>query len=310
MSDTTVQAAWSVNANVLEAALHALELEDAMEQFRLAHERRLQPHSGRAIAAVPPESPLVDVRQQIVEMHFAGFFRAAASALDCLGIAIIGVLGLKTPLLKGDFAQAMRASLAPGSPPWLSRALQHVDRSVREAGPSGWNAWTLDMRNMYVHRPRRLVVTQAKPLPSAVLSPSLAPFLKTEYSFVLPRDPRRCDVDVLADEHEAERLVLAEECTATVRGVLQSVSCATEAVSRRLRRVWSCRLAAPNLIEQPATQWPETASTPGVGFDGYAPGSFDVRIDAFFASPKMDRRLRSAALLDPARELWRQNPFA
>jgi hypothetical protein len=56
---------------------------------------------------------------------------------------------------------------------------------------------------------------------------------------------------------------------------------------------------------QPKQQWPDGRSTQSTGFRGYAPNIDTPGLDAVFSShPSAIRRLRAAALLDPARADW------
>ena len=111
-----------------------------------------------------------------VRMHQAGLIRGIASALDCLAGVIIGVAALPQSILKADFKQA-RAVLArvdgtasAGAKAQADFAAQ-LEAAIAHAGPLGWIEWTLDLRNMLVHRGHRIELGQYLPITPVLLGP-------------------------------------------------------------------------------------------------------------------------------------------
>jgi len=320
-SDTLLRASTSVVTNLVEAAIHALEVRGAIEREAEAKSRRMQPSGGRPFSYTPPSRPMDDITDAMTELHIAGFFRAAAAALDCLGIAMIGALGLPTPILSGSMGAAlnagnkMRADVAKGRLASTAgtnlqlAAVSHCGQALSDSGPDDWHGWTKQMRHMYAHRPRRLVLSQVTPQPLSLVQSSGYPYLRSSQDYLLPRDPSRCDIDVLVDAGTPERLVLSETAETTIRGVLSSLTKACESIARGLRRVWAVRTARTDFIHQPAAQWPPADSQRKTNFDGYASGSFIPKVDALMLPGTTQPRFEAAAVLDHDRSLWASNPF-
>ena len=95
----------------------------------------------------------------MTQLHRVGFFRAIAGPFDCIGATAVGVLALRTSILKADLAKAraeLRRISHPRTPGEAVQADFHkeLERQVNSAGPNGSLNWTIDFRNMVVHRPK------------------------------------------------------------------------------------------------------------------------------------------------------------
>src|SRR5260370_40908799 len=88
------------------------------------------------------------------------------------------------------------------------------------AGPEGWVDWTLDLRNMLVHRGRRLEHGQFVPRMPFLYGHDAQPLVRIRKVTHLPRDPARSDVEVSLDP--LHTLVLSEDVEQTLTGLLTS----------------------------------------------------------------------------------------
>ena len=80
--------------------------------------------------------------------------------------------------------------------------------------------WTLDLRNMLVHRVHRIELGQYLPITPALLGPDGNPAPRACCVSHLPRDPGRSDIEVFVDT--PWNMVLHEEGTQTLRGLMNS----------------------------------------------------------------------------------------
>lgn len=179
---------------------------------------------------------------------------------------------------------------------------------ISDAGPSDWTQWASDLRNVYVHRPRRMTISQANPRPIGVLSPSGAPYLNTEFVEILPRDPARSDIDVFVSVGKPELIMLSERAEVTVNGVRGSMVRAIHAAATRLRSAWKERVSNPSLVTQPREQWMAADSESRCSFDGYAPSSYPVIVNAFQMPAALQNRFVAAAVLDHDKHYWQSAP--
>ena len=195
LGDQLLECVGSIETNLVEARLHFLEGREAWDRittFAL----------GLVIANGHPKLPpyrngKAHLPDALARLHTVGFFRAIGSAFDCLGSAVVGVLGLNTPLLTADLGKALRAiakrrgrSRSPQEDLWLA-FLDHFDELENQSGPPGWRQWATDMRNMYVHRARRMHAGAYEPSRVEVEGmPKVRPV------FQLPRDPACSDMEM------------------------------------------------------------------------------------------------------------------
>ena len=267
----------SVAGNMTEAALHWLEYLEASDRdsARLAHSVKMLP-SGPDIDLPRPRSASEQLVLDLVRMHQAGLIRAIASSLDCLAGVTIGVAALPQSILKADFKET-RAALAriDGAASAGAKAQEEfaarLESAIAAAGPQGWLDWTLDLRNMLVHRGRRIEMGQYLPITPVLLGPDGKPAPRARRVSHLPRDPGRSDIEVFIDM--PWNMVLHEDETQTLEGLMNSTVLLLEAAAQHLLNFWRWRRAHPGDLRQPADQWKNGPSKQSTGFNGYAPES-------------------------------------
>lgn len=298
----------SVEGNMTEAALHWLEFLDASERDseRFADAVKIE-HGRPTIAAPRPRSPLDQLGPAFIRIHQAGIIRALASALDCLAGAIIGVAGLRMSILKADFGKACSglskvSGAADDGERMQAQFATRLKTNVAATGPPGWLDWTLDLRNMLVHRGRRIEYGQFVPRSPALYGADAQPLLRARRVAHLPRDPGRSDVEVFLDTPWT--LALSEDGERTLQGLIKSTKALLETIAKDLLEFWQWRRNHPVNLRQPAAQWPNGRSTLSTGFNGYAPGTLELAPGMAMVHPVVARRFRSAALDDPSRPQW------
>lgn len=241
----------------------------------------------------------------MLELHMAGFFRAVGSAIDCVGGAIVGVLGLKDRLLKSDFGRTasalQRATGGSQQPPplLLAEFRDFLHRVDEESGPSGWREWATQMRNMLVHRGRRTHMFATDVDPAAVLSPAGTPFVRLRPRWYLPRSPALSEVEEMVTAGGAQGLTIRVEHAKAMAAVMGGVVAFAERICKRLSEVWQTRRENPSLIVQPAEQWGKfpSAACPGFGLNG---AGFDA--GGAITSPEIALRISAAAVDDARRD--------
>ncbi len=308
ISDYLFVCADSVETNVIEAKLHLLEAIDFWEREREFHARSVTIGPGGQTRLPQRRRPLDDMQQTMPRLHAIGCVRALASALDCFGAVIVGVAALPVDILRAGFKRARQAlrriaGSTPGAAAQRTLA-DRLERAIAEAGPPGWLEWLIDLRNMYVHRGRRLELAELRAVPSGILGPDGRPVIRTDLLPLLPRDPGWSDVQVFLKFAPARPLVLTENAEVTLRGVLESTVRLLEQGGSLLLELWSRRRADPQLLPQPSQQWPAIEPSGASGFEGYAPNSAPVQPAAMTTHPDVVRRLRAAALSDDVRPQW------
>jgi hypothetical protein len=298
----------SVAGNMTEAALHWLEYLGASDRdsARLADAVKITP-TGLVISPPRPRGPLEHLCPEFIRIHQAGIIRALASALDCLAGVIIGVAALPMSILRADFDRA-RAKLAKingalnvGADMQAQFAAQ-LEAAISATGPQGWLDWTIDLRNMLVHRGRRIELGQYLRITPVLLGPDGQPVPRARHVSHLPRDPGRSDVEVFLGM--PWDTVLHEEGQRTLQGVMGSTAHLVETMATHLIDLWRWRRGHPTDLRQPAEQWKDGPSTQSTGFNGYAPGSLALVPGQGMMHPVTARRFHAAALDDAARPQW------
>ncbi|MGA2433888.1 MAG: hypothetical protein ABSG25_01240 [Bryobacteraceae bacterium] len=309
IADQLYCCATSVAGNMTEAALHWLEFLDASERDSARFVDAVKIENGQPTIDAPRDrSPFEQLGPEFIRIHQSGIIRALASALDCLAGVIIGVAALPTGILRADFARA-RTSLnritgaASQGVGMQAQFAARLEANIVAAGPLGWLDWTLDFRNMLVHRGRRLEYGQFVPRKPDLYGADGRPVLRARCVTHLPRDPGRSDVEVLLDA-PSWTLVLAEEGERTLKGLIDSTKALIETTAKDLLDLWQWRRNHPGSLSQPTEQWPNGRSTQSTGFNGYAPGTLEFAPGMVIVHPVAARRFSSAALDDPARPQW------
>lgn len=306
ISDYLYSCCENIETHLVEAKIHLMEVLECWEReaanIRIVHDERGMPRP----AHLPARSPADYLPTARSDMHTAGFFSAILGSLDCLGAAIVGVTAIPSEIVRARLDRA-RKSLSTKSPPTSEGERLRVvfgeklESLIASAGPHGWLAWVDDFRNTSVHRARRLQGCQVKPH-RPVLGPDGRPLpTKADLIFHLPADPGRTDIEAFsAANHEQ---LLQENGTVTLHGVFGSARAIVDAACSELLAFWRARRECPDLLHQPAQQWPkvELFST---GFEGYAPGSEEFKPGLYSSNPDLVRRLAAASLLNDKHKDW------
>jgi hypothetical protein len=306
ISDHLVQCIHSVQKNLTEARLHFLEVAEFWERESDLFADAIRIERQRIMVVAPPRpTAWDDLPEAMSDLHTAGFFRAIAGALDCLGAAIVGIAALPINILRADLREARRAFNripATGDGPQLQRALaQGIEAAEAAAGPNGWLSWTTDFRNMLIHRGRRLQLWQLRPKSTVIYDFQGRRILRSEAIQQLPADPGRSDIEVLVADRSP---VLTEEAPRTLEGVLVSAREFIEATAVILLDGWRQRRTNPEILQQPREQWPDGSSSESTGFMGYAPGTLPYDPRLFHSHVTLAQRMRAAALDDSQRPAW------
>jgi hypothetical protein len=305
-SDQLVISVRSVATGLRDARLHHLEARAGWAGFADRFWAS-GPGPNPQILIAHPESPVEDLPRTLAELHVAGFFRAVGSTLDCLGATIVGVLGLPLRILTTGFGEVLRylnqVALLPAIPPEHLAFLGFFQQAMAAAGPVGWTQWALDMRNMLVHRGRRLEPVFIAPIAAGLLVPH-GDRLRVQH--LLPVDPSRQEIEVLREGNSPFDGDLREHADETLTGIFGSLVQLTQAGAANMLDVWRQRRANPQALPQPLDkQWPNLASSPATGFVGYQPNTAQLPPGGqVMLGPTDTRRLQAGALLDPDRPKW------
>ena len=177
ISDQLDACTTSVETNMVEAAVHWLELLDAIDREDAFQADVIQMIDGQPqIVARPRMTPLESLGPDIVRLHQVGVARALAGALDCAAGTIIGVMALPMNILKADFLGVLRHFERRRAPTTEGESYQHefgqhLTGIIGQVGPKGWLEWLLNFRNMLVHRGRRIEIGQFVPRLPFLLDP-------------------------------------------------------------------------------------------------------------------------------------------
>lgn len=309
IADQLYSCAVSVAGNMTESALHWLEFLDASDRDSARFVDAVKIDNGRPTMDAPcARSPFEQLGPEFIRIHQAGVIRALASALDCLAGVIIGVAALPMSILRADFDRARtRLGKIPGAAndgeKMQAQFGARLEAGIVASGPPGWLDWTLDFRNMLVHRGRRFEYGQFVPRTPALYGADGQPLLRARRVTHLPRDPGRSDVEVFLDT-PSWILVLTEDGARTLQGVIGSTQTLLETTAKDLLDFWQWRRDHPGSLSQPVAQWPNGRSTQSTGFKGYAPGTLELAPGMAMVHPVAARRFHAAALDDPARPQW------
>ena len=111
-----------------------------------------------------------------------------------------------------------------------------LEAGIAATGTPGWLDWTLDLRNMLVHRGRRMEYGQFVPRTPSLYGADGQSVLRARRVAHLPRDPGRSDVEVFLDTPWT--LVLTEDSERTLQGLINSTKALLEATAKDLLEVW------------------------------------------------------------------------
>ena len=99
---------------------------------------------------------------------------------------------------------------------------QKFEALIAMTGPAGWLDWTLQFRNMLVHRGRRIEIGQFVPRTPVLYGADGQPVPRVRVVTHLARDPSRSDVEVFLDADQPSPPVLTEDAEQTLRGIFAS----------------------------------------------------------------------------------------
>lgn len=316
ISDHTYLCIRALEENLVEAKLHLMEAKGAWKARNdfVADAVAIGANGEPSVKVPPRNSALDDMHDQLDDIHVAGFLRAIGSTLDCLGATIAAVLAVPVGLLKSDLDKALKKLESLPSPTNEGQKIQVEFREffkslLTQVGPEGWLKWTLDFRNMYVHRGRRLHMSSLSPKAIQGKSGPLRDLkgkviLRTTTTKQLPQDPGLSEVEALLDSSRAP--VLEEGEDSTLLGILESTVQLIDKTSAQLLQVWQMRRRSPALLEQPRAQWSEFPSGAVTTFKGYRPGSAPYSPTRLVTGLDMVKRMQAAALTNEDRKKWDQ----
>lgn len=311
IGDYLYQCAEGIEKNLVEAKLHYFEWLDARERTNelIVDSIKIDP-TGEPYQKLPPARAAIDeLPYKLEAMHICGVFRAIGSSLDCLGGAIIGVLGLKSPLRKNDILRARRDLAKIKNPSKLGEKLQaefrdFLETEIVSSGPEDWLEWTDQYRNMFVHRGRRLTTNQTHRRGPTLYKATGEEYLRATSTLHLAKHPDMSDVEALIKKD----MVLDEDADVTFKGVFKSCRDLNEAVCERLLSIWQQRRNNPSLIEQPASQW--DTNIRACKFDGYDANAEPLNIDLMTSHPIVRHRMLAASVDDAHfAGVWANSPW-
>ena len=299
VADHLVLSLHSVQVNLIDARLHFLGALDSWEREQSFRARSVVVgRSGLPEVNLPKITSAHDeLAEHQAQLHVVGLFRAAGSALDCLGAAMAIILALPIDVQRKATLQSVRNSLKRKEP-WNTEASAFrgsFEQTIMKAGPAGWLDWALDYRNLLVHRARRTELVLIEPT-SHVLGPDGRPVARANLRRQLARQPELSDIEAFTRMRTTPP-VLTEDAESTLNGLLESLGFTIAEASRSLLGVWRRRRASPGSIPQPAEKWervaPSTETTP---FSGYNPGTVPFRVTQITMPQAGLTRLRAADL--------------
>ncbi len=304
IGDYLYQCVNAIQVNLTEAKLHYFEWLDTRdkENDRIANAVSLDDVGEARLKHPSSHSGLDDLPERLQRLHLGGFFRAIGSSLDCLGGAIIGVLGLKISLRRGDLNEAektLRLTRPTDAGSKLQKSFLDSFANAKErSGPEDWLKWTNQYRNMFVHRGRRASSYEVIPREHLFYDPNGQIIPRATSKLHLARFPDRSEVEALI---VGKHTWLGEDAADTLSLIFESCRALQEETCERLCSIWDERRRNPTLIQQPIEQWKTKIRS--CRFAGYDP-SKPFLGDTMNLSGSLAHRIRAAAVDDAQRSLW------
>lgn len=309
ISDQMYLSTWSIDTNMTEARLHHLEALGHLDDH--GHAPSLVVYRDRDGQLHQDMQRLPDAAShlpgELCTLHIVGFFRALGSAFDCLGAATVAVAALPKRILRTDLRDARDAlrdvdDATPGSVE-QRRFHERLEQLIAGAGPEGWLEWTLNFRNMLVHRGRHLQQWTCLPTGQQQQLPDGRVRFGIEAQLHLPRDPSRGEVDAWRDD--VQHFTLDEDARETLSGIWRSAQVVVEGAAALLLELWTRRRAEPALLVQPERQWPDINVPGPVRFRGYRPQPDESGEGArATTSVSFARRMEAAGLHGDRHNRW------
>lgn len=259
ISDHLVSCARAIATNLIEAYAYRLEYDHAMHDFAEFIRPGIE---GSSMVIPPPRSAYDDLSFFRLEASLAGILRALGSGLDCLGATMVGVAGLPIDIVKSSLHGA-RESLKSqaNNTPRLRQLQTEIDNCADSAGPKGWQDWLIAMRNMVVHRGRRVVTFNV----------DRGPGNQVDFVLMLPRSPELTEVEGLIHAGGQVASLFSEPADAFLTRLTASTYTYVDSMASLLVNLWHERKSNPLLIRQPMKQWREPTGliSPAPTFNGY-----------------------------------------
>jgi len=294
ISDHLLGCIRAVSSNIFEACAALLAYREADAEFVAYLQRGLR--SNGRYQMPPPRGPYDDLLAIRADANIANVARALGSALDCLGAAIVGVAGLPTSIVRADLGASQkelgRAARREPRGQWATLASQ-VETSIERAGPAGWLLWLMDLRNMLVHRGRRVSTISSSVTAASPGRPATLTAVR-----LLPVSPALTEIEAWVGDGGYCMSLLSEPAEATLAGTIGSAAKTVDAVCAALLDVWLVRRADPELIPQPMKQWTVPKRQDGPRFTGYQPDlDLSSNVSSIGASDEAAYRLRAAGMI-------------
>lgn len=310
LSDHLIATVETLGQNLTASEHHLAGYESAVikiDGLTLRSWQKSLRHGVRPPVIAPP-SKSRDESLCARDCHVAGFFRAVGSVFDNTAVAVAVLAALPVDIVErftwGSLRSAFDRARKSSNPSWDQEAIDlWIQAAKRGAGPIGWLEWAVSMRNMLVHRPRRVWTARVVPDP-----PNGFP-RRLRTSFLLPREPELTTVEVMRDAVGLNDSLLREDAFVTMSGILESTKKFTEAVCAYLFSLAEKRRQTPGLLAQPPEQWRDKSVLPRIPkdyFEGYMPMSVEslAQGDSLNTSGSLTRRMAAAAIMDGRRDRW------
>ncbi len=300
-SDEVMQAARTIATNVVEMRLHESGASKALADARAGVSR--DPETRETLAVVRAE----------VDMHIAGFFRAAGSALDCLAAVAIVILQAPLKVRRADAnelgglgkGKQRRAAASPSQvQEWDD--FDALIAASRASSPVGWYEWAMDTRNAVIHRGRKIRIfvqvpaTGSYQLLVATDDQIGAMMALGKFDLHLPRNPEAADMSDLILGASVSNAILAENAQITLRGVHENVVALIEASCAFLLRAWKAPRSGWNI---PGAAWELEPVAKAQQFGGFAGDTRLLTGDSMVINPVEGRRVEIAQRVRAARGL-------
>ena len=172
-------------------------------------------------------------------------------------------------------------------------------RLLDESGPVDWLKWTLAIRNMLVHHPRRVNARFVLPAGREIALPNGKVHQPAKVVALFQRQPSLSEVEEWFAAGSAIDIVLPEPAEETVTGILDHALRLHGEVAGVLTQVWERRRAWPRSNPQPLSeQWRGSAERGGQLFKGFSPRDLTTASMRNFETSIVDgRRIEAARVL-------------
>ncbi len=292
VSDQIAQAASAIPDNLLEMKSQLEALNETCDgAFR---------HPSAETAAMDGK------QTRMARMNVTDFFRAAGSTLDCMAAVSIGILRTPLSIEKASFSQLIRGlemHLKGDVPQHQRNSTANFDsmiESVKNDPWPGWLSWTSDMRNVCIHRARRLFmmlpVDEDKPstkLHVVTDNPYDVLMSTSRYMPHLPTKPALPELLNLGTSSGINEVYLNEDAVQTASAISFVVTDLVEKITAQLVDIWQGKDNSPANFKAPECAWqlPEVQSAT---FQGTSQNKQDVEADFIVMSPGAIERPRLA----------------